>query len=137
MSSASGTERSDVERGVLDSSAILAWLLNEPGCDQVKSFLPALVSAVNLTEVVYTAVRRGLQVEEVRAVIAELPLNIVPFDAEQIYTAAQLHTRTRPFGLSLADCVCLNLAAMRSLPALTTDKQWSAAATELDVRLIR
>jgi PIN domain nuclease of toxin-antitoxin system len=82
-------------------------------------------------------VRRGLRIEEVRSVIGELPLSIVTFDDEQIYPTAVLHSRTRAFGLSLSDCVCLNLAATRGLPALTTEKLWSEAAPGIEVRVIR
>ena len=74
MNSESDTQGNKANQGVLDSSAILAWLLSESGGEVVEAALPSLVSAVNLTEVVYTAVRRGLSVQEVQPAIAELPL---------------------------------------------------------------
>jgi PIN domain nuclease of toxin-antitoxin system len=115
----------------------LAWLLSESGGEVVEATLPSLVSAVNLTEVVYTAVRRGLSVQEIQPAIAELPLTIVPFDNDQVYSTAVFHSRTRELGLSMADCACLSLASRSGLPAITADKLWVQASLGVEVRLIR
>jgi hypothetical protein len=73
VSSESDTHGSRVHPAVLDSSAILDWLLREPGGELVEAGLPSFVSAVNLTEVVHVAARCGLDIEEVRRVVVELP----------------------------------------------------------------
>jgi PIN domain nuclease of toxin-antitoxin system len=122
---------------VLDSSAILAWLLRETGAEFVEVVLPRLVSAVNLTEVAYVAALRRLDIEEVRRVVAELPLTVVPFDDDQIYPTAALHGRTRVLGHSLADCACLSLAGQSGLPAITAEQSWAEASLGVEVRLIR
>ena len=122
---------------MLDSSAILAWLLRETGGELVEAALPGLVSAVNLTEVARVAARRGLGIEEVRRVVAELPLTAVPFDDDQVYLTAALHSRTRDLGLSLADCACLSLAGQCGLPAITAEQGWAEASLGVEVRLIR
>jgi hypothetical protein len=85
VSSESDAQRSKGKLAVLVSWAILAWLLRETRGELVEAFLPSLVSAVNLTEVVSVAARHGLGIEEVRRVIAELPLTVVPFDDDQVY----------------------------------------------------
>src|SRR5438270_10760040 len=58
--------------GGLDSSAVLAWLFREPGRDVVEASLPGIISAVNLTEVVYVGVRRGLDPREVQDSLVDL-----------------------------------------------------------------
>jgi ribonuclease VapC len=137
VSSESDTQGSRGHLAVLDSSAILAWLLRETGGELVEAFLPSLVSAVNLTEVAYVAARRGLDIEEVRRVVAELPLTVVPFDDDQVYLTADLHSRTRDLGLSLADCACLSLADRSGLPAITAEQSWAAVPLGVEVRPIR
>ena len=119
MSSESDTQGSKGNLAALDSSAILAWLLRETGGELVEAALPSLVSAVNLTEVDSVAARRGLNIQEVRRAVAELPLTVVPFEDDQVYLTAALHSRTRDLGLSLADCAFLSLAEQCGLPAIT------------------
>jgi ribonuclease VapC len=68
---------------VLDRSAVLAIILEEPGADQVEPHLPSgKVSAVNLGEVV--AKLRDLSMPEATAdaVIASLQLDIRLHDVE-------------------------------------------------------
>jgi PIN domain nuclease of toxin-antitoxin system len=121
---------------VLGSSAILAWLLRETGGELVEAVLPSLVSAVNLTELAFVATRRGLGIEEVRRVVAELPLTVVPFDDDQVYLTSALHSRTQHLGFSLADCACLSLAGESGLPALTAERRWAEASLGVEFRLI-
>ena len=137
MSSESDTQGSKGNLAVLDSSAILAWLLREAGGELVEAVLPSLVSAVNLTEVDSVAARRGLNIQEVRRAVAELPLTVVPFEDDQVYLTAALHSRTRDLGLSLADCACLSLAGQCGLPAITAEQSWAEASLGVEVRLIR
>ena len=137
MSSAIGTVDGDGNRGVLDASAVLAWLLREPGAEVVEAALPCFLSAVNLSEVVYAGVRRGLAADEIHRVVSELPLSVVSFDEEQAYLAGVLHTQTRAVGLSFADCACLNLAVMRNLPAFTAERRWAEVSIPIAVTLIR
>jgi PIN domain nuclease of toxin-antitoxin system len=88
-------------------------------------------------EILGSPARRGLGIEEVRRVVAELPLTVVPFDDDQVYLTAALHSRTRDLGFSLADCACLSLAGQRGLPAVTAERSWAEAPLGVDLRLIR
>jgi PIN domain nuclease of toxin-antitoxin system len=137
VSSESDTQGSKANLAVLDSSAILAWLLRETGGELVEASLPSLVSAVNLAEVVSIAARRGLDVGQVARAVGELPLTVVPFGDDQVYLAASIHSRSRAFGLSLADCACLSLASTSGLPAITADRVWAECSLGIEVRLIR
>ena len=66
---------------VLDASALLALLLDEPGADDVKAVLvDAAMSAVNLAEVVSYFARLGAADADIRALLQPLPITIVPAD---------------------------------------------------------
>ena len=110
---------------VLDCSALLAFLLREPGAEQVAAILPsAAMSTVNFTEALTKLVERGIPPANARDVIMGLGIDIVDFDADQALRAAALREPTRKAGLSLGDRACLALALQRQAPALTSDKAW-------------
>lgn len=110
---------------VLDSSALLALLLGEPGADQVTDALPgALMSAANYAETLTKLAERGLPLASARQAILELGVEIIDLDADQAFTAADLRLDTREAGLSLGDRLCLALASHRRCKVLTADKAW-------------
>ena len=120
---------------VLDASALLAFLLAEPGADVVTPLLRrASLSAVNYAEVLAKVVDRGRPPESAVADIDRLQLAVIAFDASQ---AAALRTGTRSRGLSLADRACLALARTLDLPAVTADRAWADCDTGVRLILIR
>lgn len=121
---------------VLDASALLALINEEPGADKVWPLMAdSTMSAVNFCETVHKLRRRGLPVETVRATLTPLIPSPVPFDEPMAYVAASIHERTRGQGISLADCACLALALSRNLPAVTAEKAWDAC--DVGVKIIR
>ena len=123
---------------VLDASAMLAVILGEPGADAVRSHLDgAIIGAVNLAEVVAKLIDRGAAFSEAEALIADLPVAPVVFDADQAWSSGFLRAATRKRGLSLGDRSCLALAKVRGAPALTADRAWAEVDTGVEVRLIR
>ncbi len=126
-----------MSEAVLDSSAVLALIFNEPGAATVKSALPdALLSTVNLAEIITKLVDKGLPAEVARAAVEVLGAEIVDFDFAQACLTGELRTATRSAGLSLGDRACLALAAKRNLPAMTADTAWGRLEN-FDVILIR
>ncbi len=122
---------------VLDASALLALLQDEPGSERVLATLPgALISAVNLSEVVAKLTETGMPAADIQRSL-RLSIEVVPFDDELAVRAGLLRPVTRSAGLSLGDRACLALAASRSLPALTTDRAWKSVATGVEVVVIR
>lgn len=114
-----------MSNAVLDSSAVLALLLAEPGSEQVRAALPgALLSTVNLAEVVSKLNERGMPADETRAAVEATGVEWVDFTADQACAAGALRGETRAAGLSLGDRACLALARLRSLPAITADAAW-------------
>ncbi|MHB8618978.1 MAG: PIN domain-containing protein [Chloroflexota bacterium] len=123
---------------VLDASALLATVHQEPGAEVVKQHLEdAVISAVNWAEVVQKALAWGVDVQRMRAYIDSLRVLIVPFDADAADAAAGLWIETRRAGLSLADRCCLALARRLRIPALTADRAWAQLAINVDIRVIR
>ena len=99
-----------VSNAVLDASALLALLQDEPGSDRVLESLPgALVCSVNLSEVVAKLTELGMPEPDIRVALS-LGLEVVAFDEALAYSAGALRPATRPAGLSLGDRACLALA---------------------------
>ena len=127
-----------MSRAVLDSSALLAYVLAEPGADAVKGYLGrATISAVNLSEVVARLVNAGATEELIRRQFKSLRLSIVDFDEETAYAAGMLRERTKDYGLSLGDRACIATAARLGLPAVTADRQWAELDIGVEIVLIR
>ncbi len=125
---------------VLDASALLAMLLGEPGGKKVAAALDgAIMTTVNLSEVVSHYAKRGVARPDITSILRLLPIHIVPADMGLSYDAGMLRPLTLERGLSLGDRYCLALAKREGLPALTAERRWPdiAAAAGVTVELIR
>jgi ribonuclease VapC len=110
---------------VMDASAVLALVRDEPGADKVIPHVGrAAISAVNLQEVIKELLLSGLEAATIREVLDELRLDVRPHDVEAAYSAARLHAQTQEFGRGLGDRSCLALAILLGVPALTADREW-------------
>jgi len=125
---------------VLDASAVLALLFEEPGAEVVRAQLrTGVIGAANLAEVLAKLSDHGLPaVEAVRAVTI-LGLEVAPMTEAQARRSAELRSLTRSVGLSLGDRACLALAAELGALALTADRSWDAVAVAagVSVQVIR
>ena len=123
---------------VIDASALLAYLQDEPGGSRVSDCLDgALLSSVNLSEVIQKAAQFGAHTDGMAADLAELGAHLEPFTAHQAEIATALWPTTRKLGLSLADRACLALAIDREADVLTSDKSWGNLELELAIEVIR
>ncbi len=123
---------------VLDSSALLALLLDEPGADHVRDILrSSVMSAVNYSEVIARLQDLGHSDSQIALVMSPLPLSVAPYSKTQAETAGKLRRATKTYGLSLGDRFCLALALELSAVAVTADQAWAALDVGVDVRLIR
>jgi PIN domain nuclease of toxin-antitoxin system len=125
---------------VLDTSALQALLLGEPGADTVADIVDrARMSAVNYAEIFTYYARQGVARADIADMLAPLPIIIVPADDGLAADAGMLRWPTLAAGLSLGDRFCLALAKRENLPAWTADKVWIsvAAAIGVEVKLIR
>lgn len=129
---------------VLDASALLAYLGNEPGADVVADAIAdgVSISAVNLAEALSTLATRD---KDPTDVVSELSgrgllggaITVEPFTTADATEAARLRPLTRAAGLSLADRACLALARRLATAALTADQAWSGLALDVGVQTIR
>lgn len=114
---------------VLDASALLAMLREEPGAAKVAEVIAdARISSVNYAEVVSHFIHAGMPADQVDAMLHPLPVKIVEADKALATIAGRLRAVTAEAGLSLGDRFCLALARRDGLPALTADKQWRIVA---------
>jgi PIN domain nuclease of toxin-antitoxin system len=117
---------------VLDASALLCLLNDEPGADRVAEVLTrSLIGATNLAEVVSKLRERGLSLVEVREALGGLHLDVRPLTPSQAMLIGDLRPATRPLGLSLGDRACLALAIELNAVIYTTDD----ALTKADVAI--
>jgi PIN domain nuclease of toxin-antitoxin system len=123
---------------VLDSSAILAILHDEPGARAAEAMLDdALISTVNYAEVVAKLVERGSTSAQVQSALRSIALTTVDFDITLAQRTGTLRAETIRRGLSLGDRACLALAEREGVPAITGDRSWVGAVSGVEVRLIR
>jgi ribonuclease VapC len=133
-----------VAAAVLDTSALLAYLRDEPGADVVADAITegAAISTVNLAEVLGRASDRDADPARLAAQMADRGLlggaiSVEAFTDEDAIEVARLRPETRAQGLSLGDRACVALARRLGLPALTADTAWSRLDLDVTLRQIR
>lgn len=114
---------------VIDTSAILAWLRQEPECERIIAALEANpvchLSAVSLFEahiVVRAKGQAGLQAQ-LRYFLDEIGAIVVPFDEAQAMLADDAYQRYgkgrgHPAQLNMGDCASYALAKSLDVPLL-------------------
>jgi PIN domain nuclease of toxin-antitoxin system len=127
-----------VTEAVLDASALIAFLLKEPGAEKVGAVLTrSCISAVNLAETFSKLVEYGKPLDGVAFQVERLQIPVVSFDAEQAKILGSLWKASRVAGLSLGDRACLALGLKGHMPVLTTDRSWTKADVGVEVQVIR
>ncbi len=123
---------------VLDASAVLALLHDEPGAGDVLRVLDdACVSAVNHAEVLTRLADAGMPETVADRLIDSLQIVVEPFTQAQSVISAHLRAATKADGLSLGDRACLALADSLGAPAVTADRAWADLPLDVEVELIR
>lgn len=119
---------------ILDSSAVLAVLFEEPGHQRVAGLLSdAIVSSVSFAEIVGVYSRRTGDLVGTASVLDDLGLSVAPFERSLAYEAGILEPPTRRLGFSLGDRACLALAASLGLHVLMTDRNIAAFSPSIGV----
>jgi PIN domain nuclease of toxin-antitoxin system len=129
---------------VLDASALLAYLRNEPGSQTVEGALAAgaAINAINYAEVLtrlgdadedpVAAHRRFRE----QGLIGGL-VTVVPVTEEDALAIARLRAITRTRGLSIGDRACLATGLRLDRPVITADRTWASLNLGVSVHLIR
>ena len=119
---------------VLDSSALLALLLEEPGARRVEEALNgAIMSSVNLAEVVGYYAKLDVAEIDIRNLLRSLPVILKPFDVDLAYDAGLMRPMGEKAGLSLGDRACLALARKLGARVLTSDRAWKKVLADCGV----
>ena len=124
---------------VLDASALLALLNQEPGVEKLTPELMsgAAMSTVNLAEVQSKLVAQGVLPDDAWEAAITPIREVVPFTPEHARLAGDLVTKTRRLGLSLGDRACSALGLALNLPVYTADKSWKKLKVGPGIRAIR
>ena len=126
---------------VLDASALLALLNQEPGEERVVEALAsgAVMSTVNLSEVVAKLADIGMTERDIREAIEPLGIELADFDPSGAFSAGLLRPPSRRAGLSLGDRACVALGLHQGLPVLTADTAWSSLSLggEMEIVMLR
>lgn len=125
---------------VLDASALLALLFDEPSAEKVENLFnqaaeadkPMLIAAVNWAEVLYRMQHkhgnRGL--EGARQFERTMPLEVVPLDKDLAESAAALKVA---HNLGLADAFAAALAKSKKAEFLTADTEFKPLEKEIKI----
>lgn len=128
---------------VLDSSALLAYILGEPGEDQVEAIFKKArterkklaLSVIQYGEISYILTSRlGTGVAKyVRESLHGLPLRIVPVTARLALEAAAFKVQG---GIAYADCFALALAAQNNARIITKDAEFKKFEKQVKLQWI-
>ena len=120
---------------VLDTSALLALLIGEPGADRIGAAVDegAAMSALTVQEAVSKLVERGMPEADAAEAVAGAGVAAHDLTVPLAVAAGGMFPRTRRHGISHGDRACLALGRSLGVPVLTADKAWSAVAEDLGV----
>jgi PIN domain nuclease of toxin-antitoxin system len=129
---------------VLDASALLTYLHDEPGSEVVEAALAggAVINVATYAEALTRMSDTGADPVTVHrrfqenGFIGDL-LRVVPLIEADAVTIARLGAITRSFGLALGDRACLATALRLGRPVYTADRSWAGLNVGVTVHLIR
>jgi ribonuclease VapC len=134
----------DAAAGILDASALLAYIQDEPGSTIVEASLVSgsVVNALNYAEVLSRLSDGGQDAATAHRRMQEQGLvgdvlKVVPLHEDDAVVIARLRPFTRAQGLSLGDRACLATGLRLGRPVITTDRAWEHIDVGVTVRLIR
>ncbi len=123
---------------ILDASALLALIFDEPGADVVAlQAKGSSLLSVNFSEVVQRVIAiKGIP-QRAEEAVDRLEIAVVPFDRELARITAELRAPTAFMGASFADRACLALGLLTGNAILSSDRDWDKLDLGIEIRMIR
>jgi PIN domain nuclease of toxin-antitoxin system len=110
---------------LFDSSALLTLIQQETGYEELEEVVAnAVISSVNLSEVISVLSRSMVPSEKIKEVINSSITDVVPFSWDEAILSGELINQTKAFGLSLGDRACIATGILYNLKVYTTDQIW-------------
>src|SRR5687768_857987 len=110
---------------VLDSSTVLAVLLNESGSDNaLQYFQDGRCCSVNVAEIVARLIDKGRTPDEAVGDFFDTGIGVDDFGTDLAALAGRLRAATKHKDLSLGDRACLALAIRERAIVVTADRDW-------------
>ena len=123
---------------VLDASAVLALLLDEPGAERVLEVLDGSgLSVISLAEVLSKLSDRGVTTDDLPRHLTSAGVRFQAVTEADAVEVARLRSIDAKHVLSLGYRFCLALARRLGLPVLTGDRVWAETEYGVDVVLLR
>ena len=123
---------------VLDSSALLAFINQEEGCLMVEEYLAhSIMSSINISEVEADLSLIEMPEDTIKNIIDELNIEIIDFDQDQAIDTGFFRKKSKHAGLSLGDRACINLGTIKNLLVVTADKAWKKLKLNEKIVFIR
>jgi predicted nucleic acid-binding protein len=129
---------------VLDASAVLALLFDEPGAEKMENLFeqaadadkPMMMSAINWAEVLYKMQHKkgALGLEGARQLERTMPLAIEVVDRESAEAAAELKAS---HGLGLADAFAAALAKHKKAELVTGDLEFKEVENQIKINWMK
>ena len=129
---------------VLDASALLALLFDQPGAEKVENLFhqaanddkPLQITAVNWAEVLYKMkLKHGVPGwEGAKHFESTMPLEVVLVDRDLAEVAAAMKVA---YHLGLADAVAAALAKQRKAELITGDHEFKAVEKEIKINWLK
>ena len=127
---------------VLDTSAVIAYLRDEPGAERVRSRLRfgyRIMHAVNVAELCFTAPKRmpeRFSPESTMVWFNAMDIAVSGvYDSDFLQLSAEIRLKER--SLSVGDGMTVALASMLNLPVMTTERNFRKVHEYATIEVIR
>ena len=124
---------------VIDASALMAFLMDEPGGDAVAPYLEvAQICSINFHECIYSLMSKyHASLEQANARLTQTSLVVHDYTPHLAVIAASLQPQADKLGLSLGDRACVATALELGLPVVTADKIWKKLKLDIPIICVR
>ena len=124
---------------LFDASALLMLIQQENSDNILEEVVSkAVISSVNLSEVMSVLIRSGMPKEIANEIIKSSITDTIPFSRTEAELAGELISHTKSLGLSLGDRACIATSIIHNLELYSADQAWQKLNIKnLQLKLVR